>query len=149
MSVCVSKIKEEKQTKQTAPIFELKKIKSACILRAIFQQFPRKKTLKIIKYNKYLQGKLNLNLEDYENCSTVKIEIIPLLNQYGSKFINIPHEQNSFYHIFFNDEKEERNTTGLIRDIKTPPLARIFSVYTFLHSGVPRPQMNTSSGCIS
>ena len=144
MDTRVSKNKEKIQTKQTAPVFELKKIKSILILRKIFEKFQRNKTLQIIKYNKYLQGKLNFSLEDYQNYPVIKIEIKPSNSYrtfsygYGNQFINIPYGQNTFFHIYINDEKKERNLTELTRcgnirkikiiiDYEVKSLANLFS----------------------
>ena len=73
-------------------------------------------SLEIVKYNKYLQQRLKLNINNYEEfCqkySSIELEIIP--NNYKdnkdkyNKFINITDKENEPYiHIFFNDNKEE------------------------------------------
>ena len=66
------------------------------------------KLIEIINYNKKLQNKLNINIEDYkdyyEKHSTIEIEII---QDIFGKFINIPKEEEKYFHIYFNDNKEE------------------------------------------
>ena len=53
---------------------------------------------------------LNLNIEDYKKYSqeesSIEIEIIPIQNKIG-KFINIEKGKEKFYHIYFNDNKNE------------------------------------------
>ena len=70
----------------------------------------KNKSLGIIKYNKKIQNRLNINIEDYkkylEIFTPIEIEIIPKENIYGI-FINIKKEEELFYHIYFNDSKEE------------------------------------------
>jgi len=93
-------------------------LKSIYALRNIFKQLQRKKTLEIVKYNKTLQNKIKIDLNDYIDYagkySTVEIEIIPAKGKYG-KFINI-REKNSYYHIFFNYGKKERKLNYIKRN---------------------------------
>ena len=88
----------------------LENIKSKYILKQIFDILPKKKALKIIKENKTLQNKLEINLNDYmkysEIFNPIEIEIIPIAKSYSS-FFNIPKEaEESYFHLYFNDEKE-------------------------------------------
>ena len=75
----------------------------------MFYILSRKKLLNIIQYNKQTQNILDININDYkEYCelySPIEIEIIPAKDMYG-KFINI-YADKSFYHIYFNDCKNE------------------------------------------
>ena len=70
----------------------------------------KKKKLEIVKYNKKIQTRINLSVIDYKEYSEIftpiEIEIIPTKDQYG-KFININKNDELFYHIYFNDNKEE------------------------------------------
>ena len=89
---------------------KLENIKSNYIFNQIFQDLRKNKLLEIIKYNKFVQAKFNLNLNDYkdysEKYSTIEIDIIPLKNKFG-KFINIMEGEESYYHIYFNGNNEE------------------------------------------
>ena len=68
---------------------------------------PKKKKLEIVKYNKKVQNRLNINIKDYKNYyEQIEIEIIPVKEEYG-KFINIQNKDILYYHIYFNDNKEE------------------------------------------
>ena len=67
------------------------------------------KLLKIVKYNKNMQKRMNLNINDYIEhsikYSSFEIEIIP--GNYG-KFINIKEKENEkYFHIYFDNNKEE------------------------------------------
>ena len=70
----------------------------------------KKKSLEIIKYNKNIKNRINISIKDYkeysEIYSSIEIEIKPVKNKFG-KFINIKKENEKYYHIYFNDNKEE------------------------------------------
>ena len=84
-------------------------LKSDYFIQKVFENIKRNKSLKIIKYNKKIQNRLNINIKDYKEYSeiytSIEIEIIPIENKYG-KFINIEGDE-SYYHIYFNDDKKE------------------------------------------
>ena len=87
----------------------LNNIKSNYILGRIFKIMYRRISLKIMKYNKKMMNKLNINLNDYKSFSEIEIEIVPAENKYG-KIININNEkEKSYYHIYFNKSKNEIN----------------------------------------
>ena len=69
----------------------------------------KKKSLDIIKYNKNIKERINISIKDYKDYSeiysSIEIEIKPVKNKYG-KFINM-NENEKYYHIYFNDNKEE------------------------------------------
>ena len=83
--------------------------------------------LNIVKYNKILQKKLNITIKDFSDFKdlylTTKIEIIPVKNKYG-KFINVYEYNKEYYHIYFNDNKEEVKNINilLLKKIKFPKL---------------------------
>ena len=95
---------------QVKAIAFINNIKSDYILKKIFTHLQKTKSLEIIKYNKKAQCRLNININDYkeysEIYSKIEIELIPNKNKNG-QFINIKKEEKSFYHIYFNDSKEE------------------------------------------
>ena len=98
---------EINQTK-SKNIFE--NIKSKYILKRLFDNLKKVKSLEMIKYNKNLQKRRNLNFNDYkdfsEKFSSIEIEIIPANNKFGD-FINVKRKYKRYYHIYFNDNKEE------------------------------------------
>jgi len=87
--------------KQTKLVFE--KVRSNFIYKRIFEYMKKNKTLEIIKYNKRLQNKLNLSINDYKDyCqlySSIEIELNIVDNKYGN-FINISDEKMKYYHIY-------------------------------------------------
>ena len=89
------------------PLNYLKNIKSKFTLKQIFDYLKENKLLKIIRYNNALQARLNKDIHDYKNYYQIEIEIFPIENIEG-KFINISNE--SLFHIYFNDSKEETKT---------------------------------------
>ena len=86
-------------------------LKSDYILQIIFNNLSKKKSLEFIKYNKKIKSILNINTNDYkeysEIYSSIEIVVIPVDNIDG-KFININEEdEDIYYHIYFNNNKEE------------------------------------------
>ena len=98
---------------------KLKMIKSNYIIKKLFNNLQRLKALEIIKYNKNIQQRLNLNIKNYkdysEKYSLIEIEITPNKNIFGI-FIN--KEGSKYYHIYFNNKKEEISRCYLNEDDK-------------------------------
>ena len=95
-----------KENESALPNPIIDNIKSRYILSKIYNNITKKKKLEIIKYNKKIQNRLNLDVKDYKEYCEIEIEIIPTKDKYG-KFININKSVKLFYHIYFNDNKEE------------------------------------------
>ena len=95
---------KENDIAEISPFIE--NIKNKYILSKIYDNIPKKKKLAIVRFNKRMQIKLNLNAEDYKKYCEIEIEIIPIKGKYG-KFININENDKLYYHIYFNDNKEE------------------------------------------
>ena len=87
-----------------------KNLKSKYILQILFNNLSKKKSLDIMKYNKSIKERINISIKDYreysEMYSSIEIEVKPANNQYG-KFININEENEIYFHIYFNNNKEE------------------------------------------
>ena len=87
-----------------------KKIKSKYILQKIFNYLETKGRLNLIKLNKNIKERLDIHFNDYKEYSgtfsSIEIEIKPANNKYG-KFINIERENEKYFHIYFNNKKEE------------------------------------------
>ena len=95
---------KENESAKPNPIID--NIKSRYILSKIYDNMTKKKKLQIVKYNKRIQNRLNLDVKDYKECCEIEIEIIPTKDIYG-KFIDINKNDELYYHIYFNDNKEE------------------------------------------
>ena len=85
-------------------------INSKYILQLIFNNLNLKIMLKIIQHNKNLQNRLDKGLNDFEDYSKIEIEILPEANKNVS-FINIPYKMGDYYHIYFDNNKEEIKRT--------------------------------------
>ena len=85
-------------------------------MQLLFHNLLIKKSLEILKLNKHNQKRINLNINDYkaysEKYSSIVIEIIPVKKKYGN-FININEIDKLYYHIYFNNNKEEIKRTNL------------------------------------
>ena len=92
---------------------KIENVKSKYILQKIFNNIIKDKTIKIVKYNKNIKNKININIDDYEKYwrEKVEIEIIPAENKYSkfSKFINIYDKNKYKYcHIYFNNNYKKQ-----------------------------------------
>jgi len=90
-------------------------IKNINIFKKVFSNLNKRIFLEISKYNKKIQVKLNLDINDYKEgflkYSPIEIEIIPIECNYA-KFLNIYNkEEESYYHIYFNNSKDEIKRT--------------------------------------
>ena len=97
-SINVSK-ENNKESENAKPNPILENIKSRYILSKIYNNMTIKKKLEIIKYNKRIQNRLNLDVKDYKEYCEIEIEIIPIKDKNG-KFIYIKEKDKLYYHIF-------------------------------------------------
>ena len=85
-------------------------LRSNFILKRIIQYMKKNKTLEIIKYNKKLQNRLNLSINDYiiysQLYTPIEIEINIIDNKCGN-FINISNGLSKYYHIYFGNSQKE------------------------------------------
>ena len=103
-----NKENEENESAKPNPITE--NIKNNYFLQKLYDNMTKKKKLEIAKYNKKTQNRINLSVKDYkeysETFTPIEIKIIPSKGRYG-KFIKINKNDKLYYHIYFNDNKEE------------------------------------------
>ena len=59
-----------------------------------------------MKYNKKLQKRLNISINDYREIAKIEIELKLVDGKYG-KFINIPDKDKEYYHIYFDNSNKE------------------------------------------
>ena len=102
---------DDKENNENNSMCKLDNIKSKLILRKIFDILCREDLLRIVKYNKKLQNKLNLKIKDFEEglkyYSLIEFELKIKKDEFG-KFINVLNEKDKhFYHIYFNDDRIE------------------------------------------
>ena len=124
---------EKKESNKVEPKNIFKKLKSDYFLQKLFYNLLKKKSLDIIKYNKKIKERINLSIKDYkeysEIYSPIEIEIKPVSNKYGN-FINV---NDKYYHIYFNNNKEEikRNFLKKNEQIKTIKIIIDYQVKSF------------------
>ena len=141
-------MKENKNNEKLFQNIELKakieNINSKFNLAHIFNNLQKHKFFNIIKYNKALQNRLDLNIKNYKECSElftpIEIEIIPAEKKYG-KFINIKYEKQKIYtHIYFNDSNKEIKKYYLKKEDKITKIKIIIDYqiksFEFLFSNV-------------
>ena len=100
-----------KENNEKNSICKLVNIKSKLIVRRIFDILCREDLLRIVKYNKKLQNKLNLKIKDFEEglkyYSLIEFELKIKKDEFG-KFINVLNKKDKhFYHIYFNEDRIE------------------------------------------
>ena len=106
-------ILKEANLKQTKAKVDLEDLKSDYFIIKIFGIMKKNKSLEIVKYNKKLQKRLNLGINDYkqyfELFSPIEIELNLADNEYKRYgfFINILDEEKKYYQIYFNDSTKE------------------------------------------
>ena len=105
---------------QTKSLTNFENIKSKHILKLIFNILSKKNFFEIISHNKKLQNILNINIKHYEDFTKIELEIIPSLDFFDKNiFINIPEgKEKKYYHIYFNDNKEEAKRNYFISNEK-------------------------------
>ena len=107
-----NKEEEQGQSKLIYSNNLLKNVKSHYIIKKFFGYITERKSLEIIRYNKSIQKRINININHYkaysEEYSSIELDIIPMKGKYR-KFITIYGEDKKYFHIYFNDNKKKRN----------------------------------------
>ena len=102
-------MKNEEPNQLNAKV-EFENFKSDYFLIKLFDIVTKNKSLKIMKYNKKLQKRLNLDINSYKEyskiLSSIEIELKPADGKYG-RFINILEKDKEYFKIYFDDSKEE------------------------------------------
>jgi len=94
-------------------------VKSVYILMKIFKYAKKKKYLEIMKYNKKLQTRLKIGINDYidyfQTYSSIEIELKLIDKKYDfySNLIHIPEKNKEYYHIYFDNSRKETTKTKL------------------------------------
>ena len=103
---------KNKTIKQNKSKCKLENIKSKYISQKLFNYLHQRRQLKIIKYNKTISKRININTNSFkEGCklySSIEVEIIPVEKNYAEFIHNIKKTEEIFYHIYFNDDKEKQ-----------------------------------------
>ena len=121
---------------QIKSVDKFENLKSDYFLQKVFNNLEAKKTLNLVKYNKSLEMRINININDYkeysEKYSTIEIEIKPIKNEYGN-FIHNKEEEKIYYHIYFNNNPEEikRNNINYNEEINLIKIIIYYQVISF------------------
>ena len=105
---------------------DFENLKSNYCLKKIYAIMKKTKSLTIVKYNKKLQNRMNLNINSYKDYSQlyslIEIELKFIDDKYkeierklyniwfkekNNTFINILDEEKEYFHIYFDNSKEE------------------------------------------
>ena len=85
----LNKEKTELNKKKSKDLF--KNLKSDYFLQILFGHLLKKKSLNMVKYNKDIKNRINININEYkefsESFSSIEIEVI-LINSEYDKFID-------------------------------------------------------------
>ena len=111
-------------------------LKSDYFLIKIMNIIKRNKSLEIMKYNKKLQKRLNININNYKEYSqlysSIEIELKPAVNKYDNIFINISVKEKEYYQIYFdNSIKELRNFLTNNEKVKVIKIIISYQVESF------------------
>ena len=95
---------------------KFRNIKSKYILQKIFDNLETKRKLNLIKLNKNIKERLDININDYKEYFETVIEVKPIKRNYGSNFINIENEDDKKYiHIYLDNDKEKHKNIILMQ----------------------------------
>jgi len=106
----LSKVKEQEQSKLIISNNKLRNLKSDYFIQKFFGYIPERKSMETIRYNKSIQKRIGININQYkvysEKYSSIELDIIPMKGEF-SEFININEEDKKYFHIYFNDNKKK------------------------------------------
>ena len=112
MNIVYLKSKEKEEINKINSKNKFKNLKNDYFLQILFDNLKKKKTLYIVKYNKNIKNRININIKDYkeysEIYSSIIIEMKPVKNKCGN-FIYLNKENRKYFHIFFNNKEEIKN----------------------------------------
>ena len=105
-----SKVEEQGQSKLIISNNQLRNLKSDYFIQKFFGYVPERKSFEIIRYNKSIQKRINININHYkayfETKTSIELDLIPIKDD-CCKFIDIKEEDKKYFHIYFNDNKEK------------------------------------------
>ena len=108
-----NKVEKQGQSKLIDSNNQLKNVKSHYIIQLIFEYMTERKYLEVIRYNKSIQKRIDININHYIVKTSIELDIIPMKDKYG-KFININEEDKKYFHIYFNDNKKKEIENTLL-----------------------------------
>ena len=98
--------------------YSFKYIKSKYILKIITEHLTKNKLFKIIKYNKFIQDRLDIGILDYiKDYEQIEIGLIPIKQNDVKYFININDEYKPYFHIYFNNNNKNEIKQNYFNEI--------------------------------
>ena len=91
------------------------KIKLTKFFITMFNHLEKSLSLNIVRYNNQLKNILGMNINDYENCSKIEIDIFPIPDKIG-KFVNVNAKNKDNLHIYLNDDLKESKKYNISKD---------------------------------
>ena len=76
-------------------------------MKKIKQNLNQKRCLQLVKYNKKMQEKLDISIEDYREYNQIVFELYPN-DEIGNIFFNSIMIDSRYMHIYINDGKNEK-----------------------------------------
>ena len=130
--------KEKIEVEQIKIKNKFEKVKNDNFIEKLFNNMQKKRLLNILIYNKNMKKRININSDDYKEYSEtyssieIEIEIKPVVNKYD-KIINFKREDEKYYHIYFNNDKEElkRNYINKREEIETIKIIIDYQIKSF------------------
>ena len=127
------------------------------LIKLFFNVMKKTKSLTIVKYSKKLQKRMNLNINSYKDysqlyslielelkliddkCDEVERKYNIWFKEKNNTFINILDEEKEYYHIYFDNSKDEIkrnflnknekvNTIKIIIDYQVESLKKLFFI---------------------
>jgi len=109
--------KNEEKIKMVQIEDKFKNIKSKYILQKIFNNLDTKRRLYLIRFNKNIKKRLDININDYKEYLKIEIELKLVTNKSG-QFINTNNNNGKYFHIYFNNNKDEIRNNCIIEGEK-------------------------------
>ena len=104
MEFNIFEFEENVEINQIKSINIFNNLKNDYFLQKVFNNLQKEKSLNIIKYNKNIKKKININIKDYkeysELYSSIEVEIKPVKNEFGN-FFNIKNEEEIYLSYIF------------------------------------------------
>ena len=124
-----NKAEEQRQSKIIDSKNKLRNLKSYYFIQKFFEYISERKSLEIIRCNKSIQKRIDININHYkaysEKYSSIELDIIPMKGKCG-EYIKIKEEDKKYFHIYFNDDKKkEIENTSLNIDDNTSKISVI------------------------
>ena len=82
-------------------------IKSKFVMKKITKKINHKRFLQLLKYNKKIQKKIYISIQDYRKYNQIEFELHPN-NKVGKIFLNTINADRLYIHIYINDDIREK-----------------------------------------